>query len=113
MRTILLTMPILTGLLAACGDAGDPPQSRAPEPPSAIQNTVAALPDNQRDAMLIRAIRDAGLDCQGVTGARRVDTAPGRPGGDPSYVAECIGGASYGVSIGRDGTAQVAAAPPR
>lgn len=92
-------------LLAACD--GSSPTMPAPEPkqpPSAFQNQVAALPDGQRNAVFIRAIRDAGFDCQGVTESRR-----GGEGlrGEPLWIATCNDKKHYGVLLGRDGTAQV------
>ena len=100
MRSLTLALA-----LAACGS--QPPTVAAPEEPSAFQNSVAALSDGERNLVFIRAIRDAGQDCQGVTSSERRDDAAG---GQPLWVAQCTGGATYGVLIGRDGTAQVVAA---
>jgi hypothetical protein len=54
--------------------------------------------------VLIRAIRDADIDCQRVTEGRRAQMMPS---GEELYVAKCADGASYGVLMGRDGTAKV------
>lgn len=103
MRTILLTLPLA---LAACDGkpAASPP---APQGPSAFQTQVAALPEAQRNAVFIRAIRDAGQDCQGVTRSEAQSVAAGS---DPVWHATCSDKATYAVVIGRDGTATVVAA---
>jgi hypothetical protein len=101
----MLALPLA---LAACGDPA--PQNVAapvPQAPSAFQNQVAALDDGPRNAVFIRAIRDAGQDCQQVT---KSEAKGDGPGGDPLWHATCSGGATYGVLIGRDGTATVIAA---
>lgn len=91
--------------LSACDSqpAAPPP---LPQGPSAFQKQVAALTDAQRNAVFIRAIRDAGHDCQGVTGS----VAKPPVGGDPLWHATCSDKATYGVVIGREGTATVVAA---
>ena len=102
MRTILLTLPLA---LAACDrtPAAPPP----PAGPSAFQQQVAALSPAQRNAVFIRAIRDAGHDCQGVTGSTAQTVPAGR---DPLWHATCSDKATYAVLIGREGTATVVGA---
>jgi len=101
---------LLLGSLAGCGGGGTPTPvaSSTPNGPSEFQSRVAALAPGERNAVFIRAIRDAGKDCQGVTESQRRNDAAG---GEPLYVAKCTDGASYGVLLGRDGTAQVVGAP--
>jgi hypothetical protein len=65
---------------------------------------VAALPTGQRNGVLIRAIRDATFDCQGVVESHRKGEGPS---GGPMYVARCQGDKYYGVVFDRGGTAQV------
>jgi len=105
MRTLLLLLPIV---LAAC-DAQPPAPSSPPTPtgPSEIQQRIAALGEPQRNAVLIRAVRDAGFDCQQVTGSQPQPDAAAK---GQVWTAKCSGGASYAVVIGRDGTAQVVGA---
>ena len=104
-------MILLLGTLAGCsGSEPAPVASPTPSGPSEFQARVAALSEGERNAVFIRAIRDAGKDCQGVTGSQRRSDAAG---GEPLYVATCTDGASYGVLLGREGTAQVVAAPTR
>ncbi len=108
MRMIpMLALPLA---LVACG--GPSPDNTAavvptpPAGPSEFQQQVAALPEAQRNAVFIRAIRDADHDCQGVTKSER----KGESGGMPLWHATCSNKATYGVLIGRDGTATVVAA---
>ena len=96
---ILAALPLA---LAACDS--QPAAPTVPEGPSEFQNKVAALDDTQRNVVFIRAIRDAGYDCQQVTGSK---SQPVAAGGQPLWQATCSGGATYGVQIGRDGTATV------
>lgn len=103
MRSLILCSALL---LAACDAAPSNTTAASSEaqPPSAFQNQVVAMSDEARNVVFIRAIRDAGHDCQGVTQSeRRAD----QPDGNLLYQATCNDGASYGVSLGRDGTAQV------
>jgi len=99
--------PMLALALAACNS--QPARDAAPTPAgrSDIQRQIAALGDAERNGVMIRAIRDAGFDCQQVTGSvpQRDPTAQG-----DVYTARCSDNAAYAVVIGRDGTAQVVGA---
>ncbi|SOB78519.1 hypothetical protein SAMN06297144_0024 [Sphingomonas guangdongensis] len=97
-------------MLAGCGGGDSPAPKATPtaQPLSDVQQQIAVLDDKQRNAVFIRAIRDAGRDCQGVTGSERRDDVSAN--GTPTWVATCQGGAVWIVSIARDGTAQVAGA---
>lgn len=105
MRTLFLLLPIL---LAAC-DSGSVTPTAAPSPqgPSDIQQRIARLEEPQRNAVFIRAIRDAGFDCQQVTASQ---PQPDASASGQVWTARCSGGAAYAVVIGRDGTAQVVGA---
>jgi hypothetical protein len=108
-------LPLL--LLASCGDGGTNasngaeavPQPSAP-PLSNLQQQVIALPDGQRNGMLLRAILDGGQNCQGVKEAVRADRK-----GVPTWEVRCMDGGAFVISIGPDGIAQVygAGAPKR
>ena len=104
MRSILISSTLL--LLAACG-GGAPEQPAAPaipQEPSEFQNQVAALTDSERNGVFIRAIRDAGKPCQGVTESK---LSPDKWNGGPLWLARCNDGVWYGVALGREGTAQI------
>lgn len=97
-------------LLAACGDdaaGGNGAASRSPAGPTAFENSVAALAPAARDAMFLRAIRDANHDCQGVTEAKLIDRAAD---GSPIWLARCLDKATYAVVLRADGTAEVTGA---
>jgi hypothetical protein len=95
-------------LLAACDggrrEAGNAAANAAAANAVAdTANQIAALPEGQRNAVFIRAIRDTGDDCQFVEGSE--------PAGDyrgyPVWRARCEGGATFTIVITADGTAQV------
>jgi hypothetical protein len=95
--------------LTACGGGGgggDNVQS-GPRPLDAVQNQVVALPEAQLHGVLLRAVRDAGLECQHVESAA---PQPAASDGSPVYLARCTGGQAYAVGIGRGGNASVQAA---
>jgi hypothetical protein len=101
MRAVAYVLPML---LVACGGGAAPVPQPTFTGPSDFQKQVAALSPAQQRIVMIRAIRDAAIDCQNVTEARRVRDMPS---GEQLYVAQCVDGASYGVLMGRDGTAKV------
>ena len=91
---------------AACG--GSPAaQNQAPQnavvPPQVAGAEVAALPEAQRNATFYRAIHDAGMDCQQVTGSQPGGTYHGMP----VWNATCRGGGHWTLVIGSDDTVQV------
>lgn len=100
-------MPMLLAmtLLSACDPAPTQPAAKpSPLPPSEFQKKVAALTDAERRIVFIRAIRDAGKDCQGVETAER---QPDLPTGEQYFVATCTDGTKYGVLLGRTDTAKI------
>lgn len=64
---------------------------------------VAALPDPRRRAVFLRAVRDAGFDCQHVESA----TVAGRYRDLPVWRATCRGGSEGTVVITNGGVAQI------
>ena len=70
---------------------------------SNAQNQVRALPEGQRNGVLIRAIRDANLNCQHVESSELTETSNNLP----VYMATCDDGAVYAVAIRDDGSATV------
>ena len=102
MRIVLLA-PLV--LLAACGQPAPSPAPTATAPASnGYGAKVAALPEKQRAGVLMRAIRDAGQNCQQVVEA----TAAGAAGAPPAWVATCDDKRQWVVAIADDGTATVA-----
>jgi hypothetical protein len=111
MRPPVIAALVLT--LAACGGGG---QNQAAPPAHAAGaantiaepagNQVAALSEGQRNAVFIRAIRDAGLDCQHVDSAVAVDAGLNLP----TWRATCQGGGEYMITIDPSGTALVQSA---
>lgn len=99
----LLAAPL--ALLAACGSPDRTPETtgNAAAPATDYAQRVRALPEGQRTAVFLRAIRDAGRDCQTVTEATEV-TAQGGPA---TWSALCDNGARWVVAITPDGTATV------
>ena len=73
---------------------------------------LEALPAKQRDAVFLRAVRDAGHDCQKVLGSAR----GGVQFGMPSWVARCENGEDWLIMLDKGGRAHVAkreeAGPP-
>ena len=91
-------------LLAGCGSP-TPAPAPTPTATAATGDTarVAALPPNLRAGVLLRAIRDAGQDCQQVVDQAQAPT----DAGPPAWVATCQDKHRWVVSIAADGTATV------
>lgn len=88
-------------VLPACEPSTQPDSGNVPA--TNQQEAVIALPEGQRLAVLLRAIRDAGLPCQHVESAERLpDTRQG-----PRWRAKCDDGSFHLVSIRADGVAEV------
>jgi hypothetical protein len=104
-----MLLPLAIGpalMLAACGGGGERPLDNAAEvadnaAATNYQAEVAALNDTQRHMVLIRAIRDANLDCQQVTESEQM------AGEGLIYRARCGDGRDHIVAITPDGTAQI------
>ena len=92
--------------LAACGTENTSGSSASGNDLAAAVpagERVAALPEPQRNAVFIRAIRDAGQDCQQVESSQRGGTYQGMP----VWQAACSGGGNWTIVIADDGTAQM------
>ena len=70
---------------------------------SDAQNRVRDRPEGQRNGVLIRAIRDANLECQNVETSELTQTSNNLP----VYMATCERGAVFAIAIRDDGTATV------
>lgn len=71
--------------------------------PEATQNRLEALSEGERNAVFIRAIRDAGLPCQQVESSARA----GEHQGLPLWTARCENGVTWTIVLGNDGSAAV------
>ena len=97
----LIMLAALT--LSACGTK--PAETPATPSPAATGNATAAvvaLSEPQRRMVFLRAIRDAGIDCQGVTASEEVTKVP-----VSRWRATCTDGRAYLVDVSRDGTAHI------
>ena len=91
-------------LLTGCGQPTSAPTANIIQSEEAAQ--VAAMPEGQRNAVFIRAIRDAGQACQRVHASAPIKGAVG------AWAARCADGRHWSVTIGADGIAQVAQVRP-
>jgi hypothetical protein len=104
MRTIMTGAGIGLALaLGGCGDRSANEANRTGANQVDVANQLAELPEGQRNAVFIRAIRDAGEDCQHVESSARA----GEYQGMPVWSAQCAGGSSWTIVVTRDGTAQL------
>jgi hypothetical protein len=103
MRMIPIAMLALA--LGGC-DAADK-KATAPNQPEVgrtnAAETVLALPKGQREAVLFRAIRDAGLPCQFITKVEQIEAIKG----NPTWRAQCDGHASHVIQIMPNGIANI------
>jgi hypothetical protein len=103
-----------TLLIAAAACTETPPGNTAASTNAAgtsdvnVQQRVAAMPEGERNAVFIRAIIDAGLECQNVQSASPVAGAAG----GASWVARCEGGRAYTITLGAGGNAIVQPGAP-
>ena len=106
MRARGFALALLLGL-AACDSRGKSPASDARPiriDDGGIPARIEALTEGQRDAVLLRAVRDAGHACQGVVGS----AYNGIHFDMPSWAARCTDGADWLIMLRRDGSALVA-----
>lgn len=92
-------------MLMACDGGSTPAKSE----PAALSDggykaKIDALAEPQRNALFLRAVRDAGQDCQGVAGS----AYQGIQQNMPSWVARCSDGRDWLVMVGSNGQALVA-----
>lgn len=97
--------------LAACGGGGQQATNDAAANNVAenatdatnYQAEVMALPPAQQNGVFLRAVRDAGFNCQEVTQAERFDPVQG----NPAWRVTCDNRTPHLISITRDGTAKI------
>lgn len=99
--------PLAIVILALAGCQAEPPAPRneaaATAGATAVQNQIEVMPEGQRNAVFIRALLDAGQDCQHVASSTRA----GDHQGFPLWSVRCDNGRSFTIAIGNDGEAQV------
>ena len=94
--------------LVACSSGAEPAgtaKMQEDASPAAMQARLEALPEGQRNGVFIRAIRDAGQECQHVERSERA----GDHEGLPLWRAWCEGERSYTIVITQSGIARVIA----
>lgn len=104
MRNTMIAMLVLA--TAGCGGPAATPaneQSVNRAAPEATGERIAALPEAQRNAVFYRAIHDAGLDCQQVTGSMPAPPYQGMP----VWTATCRGGGNWTLVVGAGETVQI------
>ncbi|WP_332811700.1 hypothetical protein [Sphingomonas sp.] len=102
--TLAATAALLA--LAACDRGGSQAQQPAAAAADAQRDTqarLAAMAEGERNAVFIRAIRDAGFDCQHVDSS----SYQGNSAGAPTWVATCDKASNWVILIGSNGAAQV------
>ncbi|MBX3564077.1 MAG: hypothetical protein KF730_05805 [Sphingomonas sp.] len=124
MRALMIA-PALALLLAGCGGRApeaernvttvnsDEPANAGEVEANAVGNqlesenalaTVLGMNDRQRNVVFVRALMDAGIDCDGVASSDRLDDVDGKP----MWRANCRPpGGSHMITITPDGTAQI------
>jgi hypothetical protein len=93
-------------LLAACGSPATDAATNTTDvtvPAGNTARTVENLPEGQRTAVFLRAVRDSGQQCQTVTKSEKVSAA----GAPPAWQVTCDGGRQWIVAIDAAGTATV------
>lgn len=115
-----IVLPALAALvLAGCGPSGQTGSENAATVPNAAdaevnavgnaaggENATAAvltMNDRQRNVVFIRALLDAGIECQAVTSSERLPDADGKP----LWRANCSDKRAHMISITPDGTANI------
>lgn len=112
-KAFALTTVAALALVACRGEeVTEAPQQNVMEGPAEVGNEVSFdnaqaaiidLSDRERNAVFIRAILDAGVACDQVTGSTRVADENGQP----TWRVDCGTASAHLISIGRDGTANV------
>ncbi|MDE0879056.1 MAG: hypothetical protein OSB00_10405 [Sphingomonas bacterium] len=111
--TRIISFIAATALVALTGCAKSAPADNvAAENPAQNASTVnylariEALPQGQKEGVFLRAIRDSGQQCQGVSKAQSTETT----GGSPAWMTTCTDGPAYVLVLGKDGMMNVTSA---
>lgn len=103
MRTGLIGSTALMAAVALAGCDGGGERNVAAQGPGNVQNALEAMPEGQRNAVFVRAIQDAGEQCQHVESSEPA----GQHQGFPVWNATCQGGGTWTIVIMNNGVAQV------
>lgn len=119
MRKRIVLPALATLALAGCGPGGEGSGANAVTAPNAAEaeanavgntaggdNALAAvlnMNDRQRNVVFIRALLDAGIECQSVTSSERLPDQDGKP----LWRANCSDKRAHMISITPDGTANI------
>ena len=107
MRPVFAVIGVTASLsLAGCASGTAPADNKASAEagsPGDMEGRLEGLSQGQRDAVFLRAIRDADGDCQHVQSSERA----GEQNGLPVWRAQCEQSKSYTIVITAAGTAQV------
>lgn len=106
MKRLWLTGCAIAALAIPAGcDSGKPAEGvkKIEVPEGDYQARLQTMPEGQRDAVFIRALRDAKRDCQGVVSSAYQGLLQGRP----TWTARCDDGVGWVIIIGKDGIAEV------
>jgi hypothetical protein len=101
-RITALAAVAAIALLAGCG-GNETPAGNDTGAATDYQAKLQAMAEGGRNATFIRAIRDAGFDCQHVGSS----AFEGETNGAPTWSARCDDGSSWSIVIGEGGVAQV------
>ena len=75
-----------------------------------ITARVLTMSDRERNVVFVRALMDAGLQCDGVTASERIEDVDGQP----MWRADCKSpGGSHMITVTPDGTAKIMSRPER
>ncbi len=107
MRHIVVAAIGAVGMIASSGCNRKAPEQHATQvqvPESDYQVRLLDMPEGGRNAVLHRALQDAGRDCQNVDSS----AFKGMMKGSPTWLAHCHDGSDWVIIIGSSGIAEVA-----
>ena len=90
-------------MLSACGSDGGSAPAANQTAGTDYRQRLETMTEGQRNAVFIRAIRDAGLECQHVQGS----VPAGEYRGMPVWDVRCPGDRNWTIVVTGDGTAQI------
>jgi hypothetical protein len=94
-------------VLSGCNGPAQPQQNAATAQGGDYEARLRTMPDGARNAVFIRAIRDAGFECQHVA-----SSTPAGKSGTAAWSAVCTDSGQWIIAIGANGNAQVTRGVP-